>query len=382
MDPITSTEALAAACERLARHPFVTVDTEFLRESTFWPKLCVVQVASPDEAILIDALSEGLDLAPFYRLMGNERVMKVFHAGRQDIEIIWHQARLIPHPVFDTQVAAMVLGYGDSISYDQLVQRTVGHSLDKSSRFTDWSRRPLSQAQITYAIADVTHLRDIYIKLTADLDARGRGEWVGEEMHVLTSPATYEQHPEQAWERLKSRVRKPRELAVLVEVAAWREREAQTRDLPRGRVIKDEVIGEIAVQQPQTPEKLAELRSLPKGFERSRYGEAVLEAVKRGVARDPKTLPRIERDKPLPNGANATVELLKVLLRMTAEQNAVAAKVIATTEDLERIAVSDEADVPALKGWRRELFGVHALALKAGQLALAVDKGKVVAVQK
>ncbi|MBP2150683.1 ribonuclease D [Xanthobacter autotrophicus DSM 597] len=382
MDPITSTEALAAACERLARHPFVTVDTEFLRESTFWPKLCVVQVASPEEAILIDALSEGLDLAPFYRLMGNERVMKVFHAGRQDIEIIWHQARLIPHPVFDTQVAAMVLGYGDSISYDQLVQRTVGHSLDKSSRFTDWSRRPLSQAQIAYAIADVTHLRDIYIKLTADLDARGRGEWVGEEMHVLTSPATYEQHPEQAWERLKSRVRKPRELAVLVEVAAWREREAQTRDLPRGRVIKDEVIGEIAVQQPQTPEKLAELRSLPKGFERSRYGEAVLEAVKRGVARDPKTLPRIERDKPLPNGANATVELLKVLLRMTAEQNAVAAKVIATTEDLERIAVSDEADVPALKGWRRELFGVHALALKAGQLALAVDKGKVVAVQK
>ena len=382
MDPITSTEALAAACERLARHPFVTVDTEFLRESTFWPKLCVVQVASPEEAILIDALSEGLDLAPFYRLMGNERVMKVFHAGRQDIEIIWHQARLIPHPVFDTQVAAMVLGYGDSISYDQLVQRTVGHSLDKSSRFTDWSRRPLSQAQIVYAIADVTHLRDIYIKLTADLDARGRGEWVGEEMHVLTSPATYEQHPEQAWERLKSRVRKPRELAVLVEVAAWREREAQTRDLPRGRVIKDEVIGEIAVQQPQTPEKLAELRSLPKGFERSRYGEAVLEAVKRGLARDPKTLPRIERDKPLPNGANATVELLKVLLRMTAEQNAVAAKVIATTEDLERIAVSDEADVPALKGWRRELFGVHALALKAGQLALAVDKGKVVAVQK
>ena len=382
MDPITSTEALAAACERLARHPFVTVDTEFLRESTFWPKLCVVQVASPDEAILIDALSEGMDLAPFYRLMGNERVMKVFHAGRQDIEIIWHQARLIPHPVFDTQVAAMVLGYGDSISYDQLVQRTVGHSLDKSSRFTDWSRRPLSQAQITYAIADVTHLRDIYIKLTADLDARGRGEWVGEEMHVLTSPATYEQHPEQAWERLKSRVRKPRELAVLVEVAAWREREAQTRDLPRGRVIKDEVIGEIAVQQPQTPERLAELRSLPKGFERSRYGEAVLEAVKRGVARDPKTLPRIERDKPLPNGASATVELLKVLLRMTAEQNAVAAKVIATTEDLERIAVSDEADVPALKGWRRELFGVHALALKAGHLALAVDKGKVVAVQK
>lgn len=382
MEAITSNEALAAACERLARHPFVTVDTEFLRETTFWPKLCVVQIASPEEAVLVDALAEGLDLAPFYRLMGDERVMKVFHAGRQDIEIIWHQARLIPHPVFDTQVAAMVLGYGDSVSYDQLVQRTTGHALDKSSRFTDWSRRPLSQAQLTYAIADVTHLRDVYMKLTADLAARGRAEWVGEEMHVLTSPATYEQDPDSAWERLKSRVRKPRELAVLVEVAAWREREAQARDLPRGRIIKDDVIGEIALQQPQTPERLAELRSVPKGFERSRYGEAVVEAVKRGVARDPKTLPRIERDKPLPNGANATVELLKVLLRMTAEQNAVAAKVIATTEDLERIAVSDEADVPALKGWRRELFGERALALKAGRLSLAVEKGRVVAVER
>ncbi|WP_234051293.1 MULTISPECIES: ribonuclease D [unclassified Xanthobacter] len=382
MDPITTTDALTAACERLARHPFVTVDTEFLRETTFWPKLCVVQVASPEEAIVVDALAHGLDLTPFYRLMADKEVMKVFHAGRQDIEIIWHLARLIPHPVFDTQVAAMVLGYGDSISYDQLVQRVCGHAIDKSSRFTDWSRRPLSPAQLVYAMTDVTHLRDIYVKLTTDLDTRGRGEWVGEEMHVLTSPSTYDQNPDSAWERLKSRVRKPRELAVLVEVAAWREREAQTRDLPRGRVIKDEVIGEIAVQQPQTPEKLSELRSLPKGFERSRYGEAVIEAVKRGIARDPRSLPRIERDKPLPNGASATVELLKVLLRMTAEQNAVAAKVLATTDDLERIAVDDEADVPALKGWRRELFGERALALKAGRIALAVEKGRVIAVER
>ncbi len=382
MDPITSTEALAAACARLSRHDFITVDTEFLRETTFWPKLCVIQAASPDEAIIIDALAPDIDLRPFFELMANPSVTKVFHAARQDIEIVWHRAGLIPHPVFDTQVAAMVLGYGDSISYDQLVQRVCGHALDKSSRFTDWSRRPLSQAQLTYAIADVTHLRDIYLALLTDLDARGRGEWVGEEMHVLTSPATYRQDPDSAWERLKSRVRKPRELAVLVEVAAWREREAQSRDQPRGRIIKDEVIGEIALQAPQTPEKLAELRSLPKGFERSRYGEAVLEAVKRGLERDPKTLPRLERDRPLPNGANATVELLKVLLRMTAEQNAVAAKVIATTEDLERIAVSDEAPVPALSGWRRELFGERALALKAGRLALAVERGRVVAVDR
>ncbi|MGQ3673055.1 ribonuclease D [Xanthobacter sp. TB0136] len=382
MDPITTTEALTTACERLARHPFITVDTEFLRETTFWPKLCLVQLASPEDAFLVDALAEGLDLSPLHRLMGDERVMKVFHAGRQDIEIIWHLARLIPHPVFDTQVAAMVLGYGESISYDQLVQRVCGVSIDKSSRFTDWSRRPLSSAQLDYALADVTYLRDIYIKLTADLEARGRGEWVGEEMHILTSPATYEQNPENAWERLKSRARKPRELAVLMEVAAWREREAQSRDQPRGRIIKDDVVGEIATQQPQTPEKLAELRSLPKGFERSRYGEAVLEAVKRGIARDPKTLPRIVRGKPLPNGASATVELLKVLLRMTAEQDDVAAKVIATTEDLERIAVDDEADVPALKGWRRELFGERALALKAGRLALAMENNRVVMVER
>ncbi|MGU3495669.1 ribonuclease D [Xanthobacteraceae bacterium A53D] len=382
MDPITTTDALAEACARLAKNDFVTVDTEFLRETTFWPKLCVVQVASPDEAIIIDALAEGLDLAPFFALMADESVKKVFHAGRQDIEIVWHLAKIIPHPVFDTQVAAMVLGYGDSISYDQLVQRITGHSIDKSSRFTDWSRRPLSQAQLTYAIADVTHLRDVYKSLMSDLETRGRVDWMGEEMNVLTSPATYRQDPETAYERLKSRVRKPRELAVLAEVAAWREREAQSRDLPRGRIIKDEVIGEIAVQQPQTHEKLAELRSLPKGFERSRYGEAVLDAVKKGIARDPKTLPRIERDKPLPNGAAATVELLKVLLRMTAEQNAVAAKVIATTDDLERIAVSDEAPVPAMSGWRRELFGERALALKAGRLALAVEQGKVIAVER
>ena len=246
-----------------------------------------------------------------------------------------------------------------------------------------WSRRPLSQAQLTYAIADVTHLRDIYVKLTADLDTRGRAEWVGEEMHVLTSPATYDQHPDSAWERLKSRVRKPRELAVLVEVAAWRgARGAEPRPAARPRHQGTTSSAKSPCSQPQTPEKLAELRSLPKGFERSRYGEAVLEAVKRGVARDPRTLPRIERDKPLPNGASATVELLKVLLRMTAEQNAVAAKVIATTDDLERIAVDDDADVPALKGWRRELFGLRALALKAGQVALAVEKGRVVAVDR
>ncbi len=381
MDLVSTTEELAAVCSRMARHPFVTVDTEFLRETTYYPLLCVAQMASPDEAVVIDALATGIDLAPFFALMENEGVTKVFHAARQDIEIIWNMAETIPHPIVDTQVAAMVLGYGDSISYDQLVQRITGDTLDKSHRFTDWTRRPLSDAQVTYALSDVTHLRDVFLALAADLEKRGRSSWVEAEMDVLTSPETYRADPERAWERLKSRVRKPKELAVLIEVAAWREREAQTRDVPRGRVIKDEVIGDIAVQAPTTIERLGHLRSLPKGFERSRWGDQIIEAVKRGLDRDQKTLPRLERFRPAPNGA-ATVELLKVLLRMTAERHGVAAKVIATVDDLDRIAADDEADIPALKGWRRELFGEKALALKHGRLALAVDKGRVVTVEK
>jgi ribonuclease D len=381
MDLITTTNDLAAVCSRMAQHPFVTVDTEFLRETTYYPLLCVAQMASPEEAVVIDALATGINLDPFFALMANESVVKVFHAARQDIEIVWNMAETIPHPIVDTQVAAMVLGYGDSISYDQLVQRITGDTLDKSHRFTDWTRRPLSDAQIAYALSDVTHLRDVYLKLATDLEKRGRSNWVEAEMDVLTSPETYRADPERAWERLKSRVRKPKELAVLIEVAAWREREAQNRDVPRGRVIKDEVIGDIAVQAPTTIERLGHLRSLPKGFERSRWGEQIIDAVKRGLDRDHKTLPRLERFRPAPNGA-ATVELLKVLLRMTAEQHGVAAKVIATVDDLDRIAAADDADVPAMKGWRRELFGEKALALKHGRLALAIDKGRVAIVEK
>jgi ribonuclease D len=380
MQPITTTGKLAEVCARMAREPFVTVDTEFLRESTYYPQLCVAQMASTHEAIVVDALAQGIDLAPFFALMADESLVKVFHAARQDIEICWHEAGLIPRPIVDTQVAAMVLGYGDSISYDQLVQRITGDSLDKSYRFTDWTRRPLSEAQLAYAISDVTHLRDIYLKLSADLEARGRIDWMREEMKVLTSPDTYRFEPEHAWERLKTRVRKPKELAILMEVAAWREREAQERNVPRGRVLKDDAIGDIAVQAPTTIERLGNLRSLPRGFERSKWGEAIVAAVRRGVARDPKTLPRLERPKPAGNG-QATVELLKVLLRMTAERHGVAAKVIATVDDLERIADDDEADVPALHGWRRDLFGEKALALKQGRLSLAIRQGRVVALE-
>jgi ribonuclease D len=381
MEPITTTKELAAVCKRMAKHPFVTVDTEFLRETTYFPILCVAQMATIDEAVVVDAQAEGMELDPFFELMANEKVLKVFHAARQDIEIVWHRAKIIPAPVFDTQVAAMVLGYGDSISYDQLVQRITGDALDKSHRFTDWSRRPLTAAQLKYAVSDVTHLRDVYSALSDDIAKRKRAEWVDEEMRILTSPDTYRMEPEQAWQRLKTRARKPKELAVLMEVAAWREQEAQARDVPRGRVLKDEVVGDLAVQAPTSLEKLAGLRSLPKGFERSKWGHDILEAVKRGLARDPKSLPHLERSKQQTNGT-ATLELLKVLLRMTAERNGVAAKVIATVDDLERIASSDDADVPALKGWRRDMFGEKAIALKHGRLALAVEKHRVIAVER
>lgn len=381
MDLITTTADLAAACSRLAKHPVITVDTEFLRETTYYPLLCVVQMASPEEAIVIDTLAAGIDLKPFFELVGNESVLKVFHAARQDIEIIWHQANIIPHPVFDTQVAAMVLGYGDSIAYDALVEKVTGHRPDKTHRFTDWSRRPLTKEQMHYAVSDVTHLRDVFAALDADLKKRRRSEWVSIEMEVLTSPRTYDFHPERAWERLKTRVRKPKDLAVLMEVAAWREQEAQSRDVPRGRVLRDEAISDIATHAPTTLEKLANLRSVPKGFEKSKWGADIVAAVERGLARDFATLPKLEKPRNNNNGA-AIVELLKVLLRMTAERHAVASKVIATVDDLEEIAADDEADVPALRGWRRELFGDAALKLKRGELALAIEKGRVIGVQR
>ncbi|QQO12076.1 ribonuclease D [Bradyrhizobium diazoefficiens] len=381
MDLITTTADLAAACSRLAKHPVITVDTEFLRETTYYPLLCVVQMASAEEAVVIDTLAPGIDLKPFFELMGNEGVLKVFHAARQDIEIIWHQAGIIPHPVFDTQVAAMVLGYGDSIAYDALVEKVTGHRPDKTHRFTDWSRRPLTKEQMHYAVSDVTHLRDVFAALDADLKKRRRSEWVSIEMEVLTSPRTYDFHPERAWERLKTRVRKPKDLAVLMEVAAWREQEAQSRDVPRGRVLRDEAVSDIATHAPTTLEKLANLRSVPKGFEKSKWGADIVAAVERGLARDFSTLPKLEKPRNNNNGA-AIVELLKVLLRMTAERHAVASKVIATVDDLEEIAADDEADVPALRGWRRELFGEAALKLKRGELALAIEKGRVVGVQR
>jgi ribonuclease D len=377
MNLITTTADLADACARLGSHPFVTVDTEFLRETTYYPKLCLIQLASPDEAVLVDPLAPELDLAPFFELMTNQASVKVFHAARQDLEIVWMLGRVLPSPLFDTQVAAMVCGYGDSVGYEQLANDLAKARIDKSSRFTDWSRRPLNEAQLVYAEADVTHLRDIYLALKADLEQTGREGWVAEEMAVLNSPATYEVKPENAWQRLKGRIRKPKELAVLMELAAWREREAQHRDVPRQRVLKDDALMDIVARAPRSVEALAELRSVPNGFERSRSGGEVLAAIERGIALDPKMLPRLERERGR-GGNGAVLDLLKVLLKAVAEAERVAPKIIASSDDLEAIASDDEAEVPALQGWRREVFGEKALALKSGALGLRIQRGRVV----
>lgn len=376
MKLIATTQELAEACSRLAAHPFVTVDTEFLRETTYYPKLCLIQLASPDEAVLVDPLADGIDLAPFMALMADTAVVKVFHAARQDLEIVWMLGRILPTPLFDTQVAAMVCGYGDSVGYEQLVNDLAKARVDKSSRFTDWSRRPLSEAQLAYAESDVTHLRDVYLALKADLEQTGRAGWVDEEMAVLNSPATYEVKPENAWQRLKGRIRKPKELPALMVLAAWREREAQHRDVPRQRVLKDDALMDIVQRAPRSVEALGELRSVPNGFERSRAGGEVLAAIERAQELDPHTLPRIERERGRP-GNGAVLDLLKVLLKATADAERVAPKIIASTDDLEAIAHDDAADVPALHGWRRELFGEKALALKNGALALRIVKGRV-----
>lgn len=381
MSLITTTDELAAACARMAQFPFVTVDTEFHRETTFWPILCVVQVASDHEALAIDALAPGIELEPLFELMANPAVLKVFHAARQDVEIFWKLAGVVPAPMFDTQVAAMVCGFGEQVSYSELVQSITHQSVDKSSRFTDWQRRPLAKAQIDYAIGDVTHLRDIYRALSAKLQDTGRLEWLEDEMKVLTSAATYEQHPERAWERFKGRARKPRDLAVLMEVCAWREAEAQSRDVPRNRVLKDDVMVEVALAAPRSQEELGALRAFPRGMERAKTGEVILAAVARGLERDPKSLPKIERERRGGASSGATVELLKVLLRQVSDESGVAGKMIATVDDLEAIAGNDRAPVEALKGWRRKLFGARALELKHGRLALTVERGKVVTLE-
>ena len=378
MHVITTQNELAAVVGELEKSEFVTIDTEFIRETTFWPELCLIQMAAPGVTALIDPLSPEIDLKPFFALMANETVTKVFHAARQDIEIIFHLGGLIPRPVFDTQVAAMVCGFGDSVSYDQLVQKITGAHLDKSSRFTDWRHRPLSEKQLVYALADVTHLIDVYKHLKAQLERENRAHWLNEEMEVLTSHETYDPHPEDAWKRLKMRLRKPQELAVVQAVAAWREREARERNVPRGRVLKDDAIYEIAQQQPRDAAALARQRTTPKGWERSATATALLEVVNEALGMPKENMPKLPKVPPQAEGTSAAAELLKVLLRIVAEKEGVAAKVLASTDDIDRIAAEGEtANVAALHGWRREVFGNEALRLVRGEIAITFERRKI-----
>lgn len=376
MNIITTNEALATFCTAITPEAFITVDTEFMRDSTFWPKLCLIQVAGGAHEAIIDPLADDLDLKPFYELMANEDVVKVFHAARQDVEIFFHFGGTIPKPMVDTQIAAMVCGYGDSIGYENLIRKTLKIQIDKSHRFTDWARRPLKQAQLEYALGDVTHLRDAWPIMRDEIEKRDRMSWMKEEISVLENEDTYTLHPENAWKRLKSKGFKQRPLAVLMEVAAWRESQAQSRDIPRGRILKDDALYEIARHAPKTKEDLDDFRAVPKGFSKSRHAVSLLEASARGIAKPMEDLPVIEKVEPIPPGLGPIIEMLKVLLRRESELHDVAHRLIANVSELERIAADDNADVPALRGWRREIFGEAALDLKHGRLALSIEDTK------
>ncbi|MDO8801108.1 ribonuclease D [Phenylobacterium sp.] len=377
MTPITTTAELAAYCDKIKGQPFVAVDTEFMRETTYWPKLCLIQAAAPNAECVIDPLAEGLDLEPFLEILRDESIEKVFHAARQDVEI-FNNLKAMPKPLFDTQVAGMAAGYGEQIAYDALVRQMLKIELDKSSRFTDWARRPLSEAQLTYALADVTHLAALYPMLKARLEKEGRLAWVHDEMQNLCDPAVYDVEPENAWKRLKPRRHTSKYLAVYKAVAAWRERTAQQRDQPRGRILKDEAIDELATQAPTDAASIDRMRSVPKGFSGSRFGPDLLDAIKEALKDPDAYAPVIERSKISASpAAGAVVELLKVLLKARAEDSGVASKLIATVSDLEQIANDDNAKTPALVGWRREAFGEDALKLKRGELALVLDGTRV-----
>jgi len=378
MDLITTTNVLADFCERAQKFDFVTVDTEFLRETTYWPKLCLIQAATDDEAVLIDPLAPGLDLSPFFTLLANPNVTKVFHAARQDVEIFVKLTGAVPHNIFDTQIAASVCGFGDSISYDNLVRSIVKIELDKSSRFTDWSARPLSEKQRLYAIADVTHLRDIYRELREQVDRTKRWDWVEDELGILRNIDTYVIRPERAWERLKMKVNRARDLAALQKLAEWRERKAQETDQPRSRILKDDVLFELAQQRPLTPDAFEKLRAVPRGYGRSSAAAEIMTLLKEVEGLPKSALPPTPERYRGPSPKGAVGDLLRVLLKSVAEQHGVAARIIATSDDIDAIVLDDEADVPAMRGWRRKLFGDKALDIKHGRIGLVATRKGVV----
>ncbi len=374
---VTTSADLAALCDRLRQQPWITIDTEFMRERTYYPELCVVQLASPDDVAVVDAEAPGIDLAPLGDLLADRSVLKVFHAARQDIEIFLEMFGSVPAPLFDTQVAAMVAGFGDQVGYDALVQALTGGQIDKSHRFSDWSARPLSASQIAYAAADVTHLRDVYRRLRDRLETDGRAQWVAEEMAVLDEPATYRADPETIWERLRPKTGNRRMLALLRATAAWREREAQRVNIPRQRLLKDESLLEIAATAPKSAEDLARVRGITRGFAEGRSGQGLLSALRDAAALPEDRLPPAPRGKDGPRASPALVALLRVLLAAKCEEHHVAPRLLASSDDLDRLATETAPDVPALQGWRREVFGADALALKAGQITLGVDGKRV-----
>jgi ribonuclease D len=380
---IETTADLKALADELKASPYIALDTEFLRDSTYWPKLCLLQIAATGCEAIVDPLAEGIDLSPFFALLKAPDIVKVLHAGRQDIEIFWQKGEVIPDPLFDTQVAAMVCGFGESASYETLARKLADAEVDKSARFTDWSRRPLSNRQLEYALADVTHLRIVYEKLSAQLKRTGRAAWVAEETAALQNKELYVLDPDHAWRRLKARTTSKRFLAALAVVAAWREREAQSRDIPRGRVIKDEALLEIAANPPASAEALEQIRSVPRGFGASRMGKGLFEAIEQSRNAPP---PAIETDvearkrhkhEPSP----AAVDLLKALLRLKAQGAKVAPRLIAGNDDIEAIAAGERDGVAALTGWRAEVFGHDALALLAGDIAITIEKGEASVVE-
>ena len=380
MTLITETSKLIDACERFSRDSFLAIDTEFMRERTYYPQLCLIQIAGKDEAVTVDALASEINLNPILDLMANHKIIKVFHACRQDMEIFFNLNRRIPFPVFDTQIGAMVCGYGESVGYDKLVRQITGVQIDKSSRFTDWSHRPLSKQQLNYALSDVTHLRIVYESLLNQLEKNGRINWLNEEFQNILNPKTYDTPLDQIWKRLKIKNGRPKFLILVRELCAFREKEAQNRNIPRNRVIRDDILLDIAARSPRSSVDLAKVRSLSAQFAEGRLGKNILRVVAEASNIPESDAPQLEKAKKPNPQKPALIELLKVLLKHKSEDNNVAQKLIASTADLEAIAENDNANVLALNGWRKDVFGDDALLLKSGKIALSAtgDRIKVI----